>query len=837
MTKRSARILGRPIGALVMGLYLCGSLHAGTSLISVAAHPAEMVHDGPSGQPQLSGDGRHLVYVSQAGNIVPGDDNGLPDIFLYDALTQVHERISQHPNGQSLAATTSSNPAISTDGRYVTMRSGDAFMPGTGGGLYRLDRLTGTRALLSIRDDESLAPPIVLAQDTDRSVSDNARFACFSTATAGLVAGDLEQTKDVFLRDHDSGTTRLVSVALGGGAGNGESWGCAVSNDGRYVAFTSGATNLIAGDANAADDVFVRDMLAGTTQRASRTHAGAEIAGDSRLLTMNEDGTRLAFVTEVDGVSPADNNGVRDAFAIRLSDGLVQPLSVDVDGIPAGVSSWFYSMRGSRILLSSDVPLLPGEAFEWPTANAYLVDLGTQQIRNVTVQLPGHALYQQVLGAALSGDAATIVLVARHRFDVPPYAYMPENSLFRLVLATQELTVPSLTGQVLVAGNQHSGWLQSAMDASGRWVAFHSEATNLDTPTALGGGHVYLRDRLAGTTMRLVPESESDGPCGNHAPGMSADGRYVLVVHCVSGAGSVETRVFRLDRSTGQRAEVSAAPDGTPANGSSSLPSMSADGNRVVFASFAQNLVPGSYSPGHRVLFEKDMTTGAVRRITGGTGLPEPILFAGFRLSEDGRWLQLDQGSSGSALVDLDAPVLSLVRAPLKPNGLVPAGLVRASGRVLSADAQWLAFAASDATLTGTNGAHVYISQLSTRSFELVSRDDSGQPFFQASMPSMSSDARFVAFAGQRTSVEPNRIHVRDRLCGRTIAVTPATLAGGPTVVFRALELSTDGRKLTFASNQPDLVADDGNRGLFDTFISEGYVPPSCDTGFFDGFE
>lgn len=823
--------------AVLAALVFALDVHAGTEMISVAASPAAIVHDGNSAEPELSGDGRFLVYSSVAANIVPGDDNGRRDVFLFDSVTQVHQRISAQPDGTSLAGTDSASPTISIDGRFITLRSGDAFLPGTGGGRYLYDRLTGMRELLSIPDDEALGPPIVLGQDIGRPVSDDARFTCFSTASSGLAGNDHNQASDVFLRDRVNGTTRLVSVATTGDAGNLGSYGCSVSNDGRFVAFTSAADDLIVADGNASEDVFIRDLLTGMTRRVSQTHAGAEIVGHSRLIEMNGDASWLVIVTDANGVVPADQNGVRDTFAIRAADGFVRPLSVDLDGTPSGFSARFYRMHGHRIVLGSALPLLPGESIDYLGEFAYLIDLTTQQTQNLTAQLPGHAPNQQFVDATISADLSTFAFVTRHRFETATPNSWPNDSLYRLDRLTQGLQLPSLTGQIQVAGDNHSGGLPAAVDASGRWVVFSSGAGNLDESIIPGQGHTYLRDRALGTTVRLDPAPGLSGPCGMNRPGLSADARFVVLVRCIPGAGTITRTVVRLDRTSGQEALVSATAAGEPADGSAWDPTLSADGRHVVFASIARNLAPGAYAPGRSVLFAKDMTTGAVRRITGGDGIPEPGFVYRFRLSEEGRWLLLDQGAQGSLLVDLGAAALTAVRVPLTPLGSLPTELASGTGRVLSGDAQRLAFSAMDPTLGGAAGRQVYLSHLPARTFELVSKDDAGQPFFQASMPSISLDARFVAFQGQRTSVEPNRVFVRDRACNRLIAVTQATVSGGQTVDFRAVALSGDGTRMTFDSNQPDLVAGDWNHGLFDTFLSQGYLLPDCQTQFADGFE
>jgi hypothetical protein len=154
--------------------------------------------------------------------------------------------------------------------------------------------------------------------DSDNaSISAGGRFVVFSSWAANLVAGDTNNAPDTFLRDRQNGTTERVSVGAGGAQGNANSMGGAVSADGRFVTFASLASNLVAGDTNGVEDVFVRDRLLRTTERVSLDTAGAQGNGHSSYVSspsISADGRFVAFESEASNLVAGDSNSVRDAF-------------------------------------------------------------------------------------------------------------------------------------------------------------------------------------------------------------------------------------------------------------------------------------------------------------------------------------------------------------------------------------------------------------------------------------------------------------------------------------------------------------------------------------------
>ena len=141
----------------------------------------------------------------------------------------------------------------------------------------------------------------------------------FQSAATTLVSGDTNKHSDVFVRDRQMGSTERVSVSTAGAEGAGDSLFPSISADGRFVAFLSGATNLVAGDTSKANDAFVRDRLTGSTVRVSVSAAGAQGNGNSINPKLSDDGHFVTFFSDADNLVPGDTNKTTDVFIAELN--------------------------------------------------------------------------------------------------------------------------------------------------------------------------------------------------------------------------------------------------------------------------------------------------------------------------------------------------------------------------------------------------------------------------------------------------------------------------------------------------------------------------------------
>jgi Tol biopolymer transport system component len=263
--------------------------------------------------PAISADGRYVAFQSVATNLVGGDNNGASDVFVRDRQTGLNERVSVRAVAVDGNAD-SALPAISSDGRYVSFVSlASNLVLGDANGtadVFVRDRVTGATERVSVGTGGTEAN----GASTKSAISADGRFVAFASDATNVVAGDTNANQDVFVRDRQTGTTERVSVAGGGDEGDGGSGGPSISSDGNLVAFTSGASNLVDGDDNGDGDVFVRDRAGGDTERVSVDSAGEEVNGASSAAAISGDGTSVVFESNSKKLVVSDTNGRTDVF-------------------------------------------------------------------------------------------------------------------------------------------------------------------------------------------------------------------------------------------------------------------------------------------------------------------------------------------------------------------------------------------------------------------------------------------------------------------------------------------------------------------------------------------
>jgi hypothetical protein len=201
------------------------------------------------------------------------------------------------------------------------------------------------------------------------AVSGDGRYVVFMSDATNLVAGDTNGVADVFLRDRQGGgTTSLVSVSTGGAKGDDQSIPGSISADGRYVVFHSLATNLVPGDTNGTWDVFVRDRQLGTTERVSTDSCGGEGAGLSLShQAISNDGRFVSFSSNAANIAPDDTNSSRDVFVKDRLLGITTRASLTSGGGQGSAGAAIpsppaISADGLHVAFISDSSLVPGFA-------------------------------------------------------------------------------------------------------------------------------------------------------------------------------------------------------------------------------------------------------------------------------------------------------------------------------------------------------------------------------------------------------------------------------------------------------------------------------------------
>lgn len=285
--------------------------------------------NGDSEAAWVSPEGRFVAYHSKASNLVAGDTAGKADIFLFDRQTAQTSRVSG-PGVDGLEANLDSfSPVVTANGGAVFYLSGASnLVAGDTNGaadIFRFDTAAGLTTRVSVDGVGGQAN----GASNAFAVSANGRYLAFQSSASNLVGGDTNGVRDIFWKDLQTGTVKLVSVADSGVQADKASSNTAISANGRYVAFQSDATNLVPGDTNQSFDIFVRDMVTEKIHRVSLNGSGGQATGagggvgaaDSATPAISADGRYVSFHSSANNLVPGDTNGVRDVFVV---DGLAQ---------------------------------------------------------------------------------------------------------------------------------------------------------------------------------------------------------------------------------------------------------------------------------------------------------------------------------------------------------------------------------------------------------------------------------------------------------------------------------------------------------------------------------
>ncbi|WP_435205048.1 TolB family protein [Micromonospora sp. bgisy143] len=415
-----------------------------TTLVSASTGGAQT--NTFSGDSAVSADGRYVVFWSEASNLVPGDTNGVGDVFVRERVTGLITRVSVSTGGTQ-GNRISNEPAISADGRYVAFSSAASnLVTGDLNGMVDIflrDRVAGTTSLVSVSSTGSAA----LSPSNGPAISADGRYVAF-ISSAYLVPGDTNGFSDVFVRDRVTGLTSRVSVSSTGAGANEGSFSASISADGRHVVFASGASNLVADDTNGTPDVFLHDRATGLTSRVSVSSTGAEANDGSGSLAISGDGRYIAFTSGASNLVPGDTNQVTDVF---LRDRLIATTT--------------------RVSVSTS----GGQAES----------------------------HSPSLKAAISADGRFIAFMSYASNLVPPDVNREYDVFLRDRVAGTTRRVSLATNGTEPNGRSYTG---KGISADGRYVTFDSIASNLAPGDTDGAYDVFLRDLGAPTTPVDPPQ-------------------------------------------------------------------------------------------------------------------------------------------------------------------------------------------------------------------------------------------------------------------------------------------------------------------------------------------
>jgi Tol biopolymer transport system component len=328
-------------------------------------------------------------------------------------------------------------------------------------------------------------------------VSGDGRFVAFSSEAANLVGGDMNSDSDAFIHELATGVTTCVSLALTSVPAGG-SYAADISFDGRFVALISASAMLVSGDTNNNYDVFLHDRLNGTTTRVNVDSSGAQANALTSHASMSDDGRYVAFISTANNLVAGDTNGQDDAFVHDCWSGVTIRASVGVAGNQATARTYdaALSPNGRFVVFSSNAPnLVPGDGNQ--TTDVFVRDLQLATTRRVSLDSNGVEAndYSQLPHVASDGSA----IFQSFASNLVPGEIGGYRDVFRYDLLSSAMTrisVTSLGGEA----NGHS-W-SSDVSADGRLIAFACYAPNVVPGDTNGKGDIFV--------YRLLPSSPTN---------------------------------------------------------------------------------------------------------------------------------------------------------------------------------------------------------------------------------------------------------------------------------------------------------------------------------------
>jgi Tol biopolymer transport system component len=806
--------------------------------------------NGSSVPGQASTNGQFVVFQSDASNLVPNDTNGVTDIFVRDLVAGTTTLVSVSTNGGP-ANGASTDPVMTPDGRYVAfISSASNLVPGDTNGIpdiFIRDLVAGTNYLVSVGAllPSGSANPIMA---TPVITPDGRYVAFFSSAInlASTVPGT--STGEVYVRDRLTGTTTwastnaatIVSATLS--LSGMPAYHPQLSDDGRYVAFKAGST-VVGGAAV----ILQYDSTAATTTVVNTNGVGWIVdIDDNGGPEMTPDGRFIAFARN-EGALSSGYSSVHVWDSQAAVDTLV---SDDGSGVPTNTTSQApaISPDGQFVAFLSNATNLVANAVtsgfhvylrNLPSGTTQLVDVDTNGVGSTDEQLTSLSLSADGRFVAFSSPDGGLVSGDNNR---------AEDVFVRdLVAATTELVSQRDATVIPQTADGFSLLSPSSVSADGRWAAFTSPADDLvpnDTNKLLD---VFVCDLVNGTNI-LVSVGSDGGPAlgGNSGSAViSTNGRYVVFIsaatNLVSGPVNTNGNVFRRDLQTGTTALVSVGTDGvSPGNNDASDPVISPDGRYVVFLSPAINLAAGITSGVNT--YWRDVNLGQTVGLKG-TGTFKPSLSgngryvaypatSGLRIQDTqlGKDIYTNAGFVTSAAIDpagtkilyWNANALYVDNIATRSNLFsIPSTAQIRNAACWSDDGRWLTFVSTTNLGAGDDGiSKVYLRDFQTATLSLIGLAGPGTNGRAASSdaPVMSGDGRFVAYRSVVTNTvigdnsAPPNVFLLDRLTGSNTVLTVGQAVPSPALWMSRPVISDDGATIAFLNLGSGLVNGDLNR-------------------------
>jgi len=312
------------------------------TLLRISETEAGEPANAQSGSPAVASKGRFVAFVSRATNLVPGVDSGLDQIYLRDLELGTLEHISRTRTGEP-SDSINRHPKLSADGRYVVYSSSARNLvpevpgPSSAGNVYRFDRLLGEHTLVSRAPGGGGGDTF---ETNQLDVSSDGRFVTFSSRATNFALIEGFPLVRIYLADVQMGTVKLISMNEAGDPANNHSRQPAISPDGRFVAFESNANNLDPADPDGFADIYVFDSVDNTTRLISIDEDGEKGFGQARTPSFSRNNRYVAFELAANGPWDDDRTTIFGDIAVKdLQTGLLLRASETPQGIPSEFDS------------------------------------------------------------------------------------------------------------------------------------------------------------------------------------------------------------------------------------------------------------------------------------------------------------------------------------------------------------------------------------------------------------------------------------------------------------------------------------------------------------------
>jgi YVTN family beta-propeller protein len=682
-----------------------------------------------------------------------------------------------------------------------------------------------------------------------RNVNHDGRWVVFTSDASNLVAGDTNAVGDIFLRDMRSGEVSRISVAADGAQANGLSYEPSISANGRFVAFTSLASNLVPSDTNNVRDVFVKDLSDGRIVRANLTEGGQQDTTTNSSFNMepalSADGRFVAFMT-FGRLVAADNESHTDIYVRDLQAGtldLVSTTSTDELGDWRSYSPAI-SADGRFVAFMSQAFNFDPNDFNG-TGDIFIKDRLTRTLKTVSSSASGEVGFQannlaSSVAPSISADGR---YVAFHSYAPNLVPGDTNNDLDVFVKDTQTGAIEK-TSTTAAGVHGAGGSERASISADARYVAFVSRAANLIQLDTNNTEDVLLKDRNTGVITRIsAPTPTTQFTQASLNPSISGNGSmiaFTTAAPAAPGDGNTLPDVYLRGTPVATLVRVSSVSFGARGDAASDQASISQDGRYAVFTSAASTLV-GTDVNGQPDVFLQDRSNGVITRVssvaTGNgniNGASEAIA-----ISADNQWLAFI--STGSNLITGDTNGLNdvFVKQLGSTTNLrvstASGGAQRTSGVItgpvsISSTGNWVTFSSSDSNLVSgdSNGfSDIVLKNRATDTTQLLSTSAAGVlgngHSLQAQLSDDGSMAVFASDASNLVSGDSNGVRdifVKTVSSGAIARVSSNSSGAQANGASSHPAISSNGRFVAFASAASDLVAGDSN-GLIDIFVKD----------------